>query len=711
MKGREVLSLRHESGKAYLERGIELRDVTTTERKQSTTGRERRKARWWLANRRFGRDGSDPTTSAEEERCIAEAVKDLRIGTWKDVRSAYVGVALPRSPYFGENLRPLGADGMFCIGLPTHVRTGMPAWVDGPFHGHISRTIVDFKDQRYNRLILDEGIEIFWSTLEHIKTLSEADDRRHVSLALEPGDGPYQSGIAEYRDPPLQQVVFDAEGSAYVAPSELKLPAKEDIAEFDRYFAAIEGIERFGFCLPDRVLLRNCWELLDRLAGTTDIAVDNSVYLQRLEERGSLLETAALAHRRDGHGWWEAFLGWVVARFESSDLQAQRILPVGGNALAAATDRVFFRPLMGVVSGQSQQQDESAETQSPEEIIDDLDDAFLDDLAFLDETCVRVRQRAGQRPFTNIARKLSPEQGVVLVRNPRRPEIINEVLAPYLSRICVVPEERIRAVAVLAQVADWLHNMGPGPLGLVDFHGIRVPVVSEGHQWDWVAPIEVYFGNGWLAPEIDELMDKAYGESDSFRLPPLSSFQHLAGGDATRDVWRIRFSAVGVRDAPRLISISADRRVYLKANWDNKLSADDSHKCPIPKASRYWQQYLADLATRPTEVKSGQPYYVRHPCWVDGLERDSAREAVFGLVLRSAESFSESIRISVERERGADARQMSLSMGSCCRKSTVAHSPDQSWTTCAIEGMAAKRRDAADPLCTRSTPSIRRAPV
>lgn len=659
-KGREVLSLRHESGKAYLERGIEIRDVTTMERIESKTGRERRKARWWLATRRFGRDGSDPTTSAEEERCIAEAVKELRIGTWKDVRSAYVGVALPRSPYLGENLRPLGVDGMFCIGLPTRVRTEMPVWVNGPFHGHISRTFVDFKDQRYNRLILDEGIEIFWSTLEYIKTLSEADDRRHVSLALEPGDGPYQSGIAEYRDPPLQQVVFDAEGSAYVAPSELKLPAKEDIGAFDRYFAAIEGIERFGFCLPDLVLLRNCWELLDRLAGTTDIAVDNSVYLQRLEERGSLLETAALAHRRDGHGWWEAFLEWVVTRFEFSDVQDQRILPVGGNALAAATDRVFFRPLMGVVSGeQSQQQDESAETQSLEEIIDDLNDAFLDELAFLDETCVRVRQQAGQRPFTDLARKLSPEQGAVLVRNPRRPEIINEVLAPYLSEICEFPEERIRALPVLAQIADWLHDMRPAPRGMVDFRGIRVPVVSEGDQWVWVAPIKVYFGNGWLAPEIDELMDKAYGDGDSVRLPSLSSFQRLAGRDAGRDVWRRRFIGVGVRDAPRLLSIRTGRRVYLKANWDNRLSADDSHESPIPEASRYWQQYLVYLATRPTAVRSRQPYYVRDPYWIDGLERDSARDAVFRLVLRNAESFAVSIRISVERERGADERNMS----------------------------------------------------
>ena len=660
VKGHEVLLLRNEKEKAYLERGIEIRDVTTVQRNQSKMGRERRKARWWLATRRFGRFGSDPTTSSEEERCVAEAVKDLRIGTWKDVRSAYVGVALPHSPYLGENLRPLGVDGMFCIGLPTHVLTGMPVWVNGPFHGHISRTFVDFKDQQYNRLILDEGIAVFWSTLEYIKTLPEVDDRRHVALALEPDDGPYQSGIAENRNLPLQKIVFNAEGSAYVAPSVLKVPSRDDIGTFDRNFAAIEGLERFGFCLPDLVLLRNCWELLDTLAGNSDIAVDYSVYLHRPEERASLLETAARAHRRDGREWWEAFLEWVVARFQFSDLQDQRILPIGGNALAAATDRVFFRPLMGAVSGDfTQQQDESAETQGLEEIIDDLDHAFLDELAFLDETCAQVRRQDGQRPFTDLARKLSPEQGSVLVRNPRRPEIINAVLAPYLSSICVVPEERTRALAVLAQIADWIRNMMPNPRGLVEFGGIRVPVVGEGDQWGWVAPIKVYFGDGWLGPEVDRLVEKAYGAGDSFRLPTLASFQHHSGADAARDGWHLRFRGVGVRDAPRLITMRTGRRVYLKANWYNRLSADDSHECPIPKASRYWQQYLSYLATRSTEVKSGQSYYVRDPCWVDGLERDSARYAVFRLVLRSAKSFSESIHVSVERERGADARTMS----------------------------------------------------
>ena len=673
LKGREVLLMRHERSKTLLEHAIELRDVTTTQRVNSLKDCEKRTARWWLVNRKFGRDGSDPTTSSEEERRIKQAVESLRIGVWKNVRSAYVRVALPRSPFLGEKLKSLSIDGMFCIGLPTQVRTGIPVWVDGPFHGHISRTRVDFKDQQYNSIILEEGIKIFWSALEYIKTLPAADDRRHVLLELESGDGSFQSGdgsfqsgdgsfqsgVEKYRNLPLETIVLDAEQSAYRSPSELKIPTKDDIAAFDQFFAKLENIERFGFCLPDSILLRNCWELLNRLAGTIEIKVDNSVYLDHLEGCKSLLETAAFAHRSDGSEWWEGFLDWVTERFDLSDLQDQHILPIGSNSLAAATDRVFFLPLMDSASGeQSPQQDESEDALSPEEIIDDLDDEFLDDLAFLDEQCVQVRKRAGQRPLTNLARKLSPEHGVVLVRNPRRPEIINEVLAPYLSKICELFEERVKALAVLAQIADWLHDMKPGQREVIDFKKIRVPVAGDGDHWDWVAPIDVYFGDGWLSREIDELIERAYSEDDSFRLPSLSSFQSLTGIDESRDIWRIRFENVGVLDAPGLIRTSTHRRIYFTANWRNKLSVENSHGCPIPKALNYWQSYLAKLATRRTEVRSGQPYYVRDPVWVDGLERENAREAVMRLILRNEESYAPSLKISVERERGGDSRNM-----------------------------------------------------
>ena len=659
LKGREVLLIRHEGSKKLLKHGIEFCDIATSKRVKSLKGCKKKTARWWLVNRRFGRDGSDPTTSTEEETRINQAVESLGIGIWRNVRSAYVGVALPRSRFREEKLRPLGADGKFCIGLPTHVGTGMPAWVDGPFHGHISRKIIDFEDQKYNRIILEEGTKIFWSALEHIKMLPAIDDRRHVSLELELDSGPYQSDIENYRNLSSEDIVLDAENSDFRSPSELKIPTKDDIPAFDQFCLHLENLEQHGFCLPDSVLLRNCWELLDNLAGTVDIKVDDSVYLHRPERCKSLLEKAASAHRGDGYEWWGEFLDWATERFDLSDLQDQCILPVGGNTLAAATDRVFFRPLMDVASAeQSPQQEESENSVPPEEIIDDLDVAFLDDLAFLDENCVQVRKQVGQRTLTDLARKLSPEQGVVLVRNPRRPEIINEVLAPYLSKICVVYEERDKALAVLAQIADWLHYMKQRPRAVIDFKKIRVPVAGKGEHWDWVAPINVYFGNGWLNPELDKLIEKAYSGNGSLRLPPLSSFQDVAGFDVSCEIWRIRFAAVGVLDAPRLIRTNTGRRIFLKAHWNYHLSVLDSYNCPIPESLNYWQQYLNDLAQRETEVKSGQPYYVRDPVWIDGLERENAREVIMKLILLNAESYNTSLKIRVEREKGIDSLYM-----------------------------------------------------
>ena len=658
-KGYEVLLMRHERNETLLNHTIEFREVTTTERINSLNSCKKRMARWWRVNRRFGRDGSDKTNSNEEASRIKQAVESLRIGTWKDVRSAYVGVALPRSPFLGEKLKPLSADGMFCIGLPTHACTGMPVWVNGPFHSHIARTSIDFKDQEYNRIILEEGIKIFWSALEYIKTLPTADDRRHVLLELELDDGPFRDGIENDRKLPSETIVLDAEKSNYWSPSELKIPAKDDIAAFDQFFSNLENLELHRFCLPDSILLRNCWELLNSLADSVKIEVDNSVYLHRPEGSKSLLEKAASLHRNDEHEWWREFLEWVTESFDYSDLEDQRILPVRKHELAAATDRVFFRPLISVASEeQSLQQDDTEDDESPEEIIDDLDDAFLNDLAFLDEQCVQVRKQAGRRVLTDLARKLSPEQGKVLVRNPRRPEIINEVLAPYLSEICVNQKERVKALSVLAKIADWLHDMKQGVRDTIDFSKVRVPVAGKDENWDWVAPIGVYFGNGWLGHEIDELIEKAYSRGDSRRLPSLSSFRSVTGNDISSEIWRRRFANVGVLDAPRLISTNTGRWIYLKANSNYRLSVENLHECPIPKALNYWSQYLHELAKRDTWVGSGQPYYVRDPVWIDGLERKNGREAVMRLILWNAESYNASLQISVEREKGDNSRNM-----------------------------------------------------
>ncbi len=277
-----------------------------------------------------------------------------------------------------------------------------------------------------------------------------------------------------------------------------------------------------------------------------------------------------------------------MTRFDFADIQDQCILPVGSNALAAASDRVFFRPLMSIA------QDEPEGKLTSEESIDDLDESLLNDLAFLDEECVQVRLQAGQRPLTDLARKLSPEQGVVLVRNPRRSEIINEVLVPYLGRICVNPKDTSRALTVLAQIADWIHNMKPGPRELVHFKDIRVPVTSESNQWNWVSPSGVYFGDGWLGHDINDLITTAYGEDSNERLPSMGKFQDILGDHFRNDIWLNRFSTLGVLDAPRLIRANTGRRIYLKANYNNRLSIEDTQNCPIPQAVDYWKPYLLD---------------------------------------------------------------------------------------------------------------------
>ncbi len=665
----EVLLQRDEGTKKLLEHGIEIRDVTT---KRIESNRncdvQTASASWWLASRRFGEGGSDSTTLDEEEALIKEAVKSLGIRTWKNVRSAHVGVGLPRST-LGEHLEPLGPCGIFCIGLPTHVDTGMPIWVNGPFHGHINRTDIDFGSQNYNRIILKEGIKVLWTAINHIKSLPDANDKRHAVLELESKAGhPFQSGITEDRDLSSEAIVLNAEGTGYFSPGELKIPAQNDIAAFNHFFAKLPDLERHGLRLPDDVLLKNCWGLLDQLRGDSEIEAKNQTYLQRPNGGQSLLERAAAEHRTESFDWWEKFLEWIIDRFEFSDIQDQCILPIGLDKLASASDRVFFRPLTASDDQPAQQDD----TDLPEEAaIDDLDDKFFDNLAFLDEHRVQVREKEGLRSLTKLARKLS-EQGKELVRNPRKPEIINDLLAPYLSKICTIHAQREEAIVVLAKIGDWLCKMKlkSKQLESVKLEKILVPVFVEGDQWDWLAPTDVYFGDGWLDHETDKLIREAYGESEStsHRLPSFEIFRkHLKDeldAEVEKNNWCARFKKIGVLTAPKFIQ-GVNTQAYFKANsfYQLKVLPEFECSCPIDEAQSYWKSYLYVIAKRrrKTSVCSGQLYYIQDPVWIDGLEREKVRTAVMKLVLLNAKEYKQKCEIKVGRYNsgwGGDSSQM-----------------------------------------------------
>ena len=85
---------------------------------------------------------------------------------------------------------------------------------------------------------------------------------------------------------------------------------------------------------------------------------------------------------------------------------------------------------------------------------------------------------------------------------------------------------------------------------------------------------------------------------------------------------------------------------------------------------------------------------------VDGLERDNARDAVFRLILRNAEPFAKSLQISVERERGLDARQMPSLWVHAVVSQQWPVIPTNLGFALSFEGMAVERRDATDTFRT-----------
>src|SRR5690606_32241027 len=105
---------------------------------------------WWIVERMVGgQNPQDDEKGKLERQALRDAIQSLRLPeeNWRDVEQVPVAVALP-IPESKEGAdhagQPLGANGRFCIGLPTQVQTGVPVWVSAHFHGKIDRTAIDF---------------------------------------------------------------------------------------------------------------------------------------------------------------------------------------------------------------------------------------------------------------------------------------------------------------------------------------------------------------------------------------------------------------------------------------------------------------------------------------------------------------------------------------------------------------------------------------
>lgn len=596
---------------------------------------------WWIAERMVGgQNKQDEEKGRRESQALRAAIQTLRLPeeNWRDVEHVPVAVALPipasqdGTDYAGH---PLGANGRFCIGLPTQVQTGVPLWVSAHFHGKIDRTAIDFGNA-YNTLLLKAAEELSESLIERLKTRSTGTERRLVTLAMERQTGQLATAFYAQGGLARKAVVLAADGR-FIEANKLRMPKATDLQVFELLVNGIPNIENYGFCLPDAMLLANARTVLDGLAEGTEAA--DTMYLNGPTGLPSVLEHAASQNRAGGRAFWNLFLAWVLPRFSSTysdELNEQAILPTGDTGLSKSSSRVFFTPVR--TPGRDME-----DKQRPN-VIDDAGDelAAIDEnvallLRFFDDSAIKVRTGTA-RDYTSLAQKLAPIQGGGLVRRPRQADLINDALIPALAER---KADNDKALALLRQALMWLAAMPQRSRQRVSTDELLVPVRGQGDSWLWVEPDQAYLGEGWFDDPNIDLLTTAYGSRPGSQLVPWDRFERKAlhlFASADRSWWLQLMKEIGVWDCPRVIR--SERRLEVMKSYSySSLWVVDGVRCPTPCPDGAWRRYLSDISKRKVQTKSGQEFYLKEIDWIDGLEIEALRPVVVEAMLRRPERY------------------------------------------------------------------------
>lgn len=666
VRGSSWLVLRHEGEKTCrLANGAKIEPILTASARVCSAGQiSRNSTNWWRIRRQFGREGDNANSRDEEVARIKRAVSRLPVGL-REIRTAHASVALPRCPSSQSYPERFAVAGRISIGLPTRVATGTPAWLDGPFHGNVARTDIDLEadSQPYNRLIFKECVRLFWQAIEHVKTVGEIGDRRGILFWFASEPGALTTHFVCKKMLSSASIVLSRSGTKFLTAEHLKLPEDEDVNDhlFETLFGIVPNLEAFGFRLPDPWLMQVGREIIDSLMDQPSLTVPTVTYIDRPETGKSLIETACHISRNEGSEWWERFFHWLTERIRRDDLRDQAVLPIVGGKLVCPVDRVFFRPL-----GLTFQEDQSIENNEDEEIIDDLDATLASSLRFLDEECVRVRVAERPRDLTELARKLSPDGAAGLVRRPRRPEIINEVLVPALKERAEENPRDPLCIKLLECIGAWLTRMSRQDKQQVQFDKLLAPTTNDQATWAWRPAYEIYLGPGWVGdPFHDHLLECVLGHRIGARMPSWEEFERWLQAGSHHDyerpdraAWRRWMEEMGVHAHPRVL-VDRPKRSYFKSWSYDILSLEGTPPCPFDAASELWPDYLNYLCQRPAGTCSGQSFFANPLSWVDGLEHPDTREAVMEMVLRWPEKYEQHLKTNVQRQYGQDSQSFS----------------------------------------------------
>jgi len=628
---------------------FELR--TTTQRAESLDAEPdhtTEEVHWVGARRVVG--GED----VEERRALRNAIQasDMPKRGWEGVNSSPVLVALPASGVLRGAPSALPLLGRISIALPTHRATGSAWFVDGRFHGDLSRKVIDL-DTPYNSLLLKEAVRLVGIVLDDLRS-SDIARRRLATLALDStGAEPFGQALWAEGGPARGPGVLAVGGTRWLRGDELHLPTRRDYAHqgLPIFSLLIEDVEpgeltEIGLRLPDEVLIRRAPAALDRIAERamgvgwrSRTRIDFAIWTRRGPSGASLIERLAARSRRDGSGFWKRFLDWLASPSPSSprDLSRQAFLPVGETSLARPADNVFFSP--------SRRTDGTA-AGHPAEALDQLPRPLLESLGLLDENAVPVRKQ-GSRDLSDFGTKLADRAG--FVRRPRIVELTDRVVGPALVNAVAEGREE-DAAALLALILRWASRAvgGLGPTEAEAISTLRVPVDTPGGR-SWIHPCRAYLGPGWLADRAREAsLRAAYGSQGRCLVAPGSLPGLLP--DAVESLQRL-----GVADSPRCLQ--AGRRT---ATFDDgrhlqtiRRSSDARFPPGLPESVRPvwegWVEYALGLGIRADTV-SNLAYEFMDVIWVDGLEQEGPpRVAVFDLMIKSPSTYLGLARTQIHR--------------------------------------------------------------
>ncbi len=653
------VSRRQNEGSCRLANGATIVPIRTTSTCVVEAGQiSGARAEWWRIRRQFGREGDDANSQDDEVARIKAAVARLPAGL-REVRTAHASVALPRCPSNQSSPKGFPIAGRMCIGLPTRMATGTPAWLDGPFHGNVARTDIDLApdSQPYNRLVFEECVGLFWQAIEHVKVVGGIGDKQEILFWFASEQGALTTHFERENMLSSANIILSRSGSEFLSAGSLQLPEEVDGPYFESIFGHVPNLEAFGFRLPDPWLMQTGRKIIDSLTGQPCCTVPISTYVDRPENGKSLIETGCHLSRNDGRKWWEPFFHWLTARLQTDILRNQAILPVVGGKFACPDDRVFLRP-----HGLPIEEDSSSENDEDEENIGHLDATLAASLRLLDEECVHVRVVDRPRDLTELARKLSPDGTAGLVRRPRRPELINDVLVPALrERVQQDPRDTL-CIRLLACIGEWLALMAPQERERVRLEQLLAPTTNDQAAWVWRPAEEIYLGAGWVSDDNHEhLLERAFGHRLGARLPSWDDFDRWVragvrqdGKSPDRDEWQRCMKKIGVHAQPRVM-VHRPKRGYFKSWSYDFLSLEDTPLCPFGAAADLWHDYLINLCQRPAKTCSGQIFFARPLSWIDGLEHPDTREAVMEMVLRWPEKYEQYLITNVERQNGSDS--------------------------------------------------------